>query len=200
MESSKTNPAEDLAYIRQIINDSKNIIIDNGMGFIIWGVLVVIGLTITYAKIQFEWLIDTRIVWAVLIGAGWLYTSFDVFRETKKRKVSTFAGKIMGALWFSTGIAASIVGFVGMFTGAYNGAYICPLISCILGISYFVSGVLYNYSWIYVVAFFWWVGALVMFIFPGLHMFLIMTFMMIFLQIVPGIVLYNKSKSELVVE
>ena len=78
MESSKTNPAEDLAYIRQIMNDSKNIIIDNGMGFVIWGILVVIGLTITYAKIQFEWLIDTRIVWAVLIGAGWLYTSLWV--------------------------------------------------------------------------------------------------------------------------
>ena len=35
---------EDLQYMKQIINDSRNLVVDNGMGYIAWGVIIILGL------------------------------------------------------------------------------------------------------------------------------------------------------------
>lgn len=191
------NPHEEIAYIKNIINDSKRIIKDDGKGFIIWGILVTIGMLLTYFLTYFNEHTYDWLIWPVVIGIGWIYTLITEIKRVKRSKVTTFAGKILGALWFSSGIAMTVIGFLGGYTGAYSGVYITPLISNVLGISYLVSGVLYGKKWISLLSVGWWLGASVMFIWPGLYTLLLFSGMMIFFQTIPGIILYRQSKKEI---
>ena len=189
---------EELAYIKKIIQDSRRKVIDNGLGFIIWGILVLLGLLSTYYMLVNKIHLGIPWNWIILVGLGWIYTFYQVIRKVKKQKQpSSFAEKIIGALWFSSGLSMTLFGFIAPASGAVNGVFISPMISVVLGIAYFVSGFIYDYKWISSLAFGWWIGAIVMFFYPGMQVFLIMSLMLILLQIVPGIILYLKFKKEL---
>jgi len=193
------NAQQELAFIKKVMADSRQIIIDDGRGFVFWGLLVSFGLLVTYFSIAGRWEASLSWFWPVLIGIGWIYTISTEIRREKKRRVRTFAGKIMGGLWFSVGISATIFGFIGSLAGAYHGVYISPTISVVLGIGYLLSGLLYGKTWISLLSIGWWTGAIVMFFMQNLETILIMVGMMIFLQIIPGIILFKESKKELAV-
>ncbi len=193
----ETNSAlEELSFIKKVIEDSKKILIIDGKDFIIWGIIAALGLLTTYVAIIIKkyFLIDWS--WFILIGIGWLYAFFSNFKKAKARKTRTFAGKIMGAIWFSMGIAATILGFIGGGSGAIQGVFISPSICTVVGVAYFLTGIVYGSKWITGLSIGWWLGAIYMFLFPGLYSLLMMTGMMLVFQIIPGIILYRKYSIE----
>lgn len=186
----------EINIIKQIMEDSKKIAIDDGKAYIIWGVLVVIGLLGTYFLI-FEKIFNyIGWLWIAVIGLGWIYTFIANFRKNPEKKVRTFAGKILGAVWVSCGIAMTMVGFVGTASGAIGAYTISPLMSVILGIAYFVTGIVYGQPWVRNLAIGWWLGAIVTFIWSGMNSLLVFAAMMTALQIIPGIIFYSKFKKE----
>lgn len=189
---------EEISYIKNIIDDSRKTVVENGIGYIVWGILVILGLLSTYYFINSKMYSYIPWNWVVFMGIGWIFTIIKVRKKIKEKKSRTFIGKIESALWFSSGIAMTILGFVATSSGAISGMFVSALISVVLGITYFVSGFLYNYKWISLLAIGWWIGAIIMFYFPGMHVFLIMSLMIILLQIIPGIIFYVRSKRELV--
>jgi hypothetical protein len=72
--------------------------------------------------------------------------------------------------------------------------YICAVTAMLLGIGYFVSGILYEIPWLKYVGIGWWAGSVYFMFFPGREMLLIYALMMISLQVVPGIMLLRKYK------
>ncbi|HMS33243.1 MAG TPA: hypothetical protein PKC91_04080, partial [Ignavibacteria bacterium] len=118
-------------------------------------------------------------------------------RHEKKMKVHTIAGRIIGSLWFASGIAMFIYGFLGSVSGGYNSVYICPVISTSLGISYFTTGEIQQVKLLKYIAFGWWIGAVVLFFYPGIHTLLIFALMMICFQILPGVILNRKFKKDI---
>jgi hypothetical protein len=187
---------QELAFIKKVMTDSRNILIDDGKGTIFWGLLVSFGLLITYLSIAQTWKVSLSWFWPALIGFGWIYTIVAEIRYERKRKVKTFAGKIMGAVWIAFGISATILGFVGTISGAYNGVIISPLIAVLLGTGYLVSGLLYGKPWVSYLSIAWWAGAIVMLFMQSLETLLIMISMMILFQVIPGIILYREFKKE----
>ena len=187
---------EELSFIKKVIEDSKKILIIDGKDFIIWGIIAALGLLITYLAIIMKRYMLIDWTWFILIGLGWLYSFFTNFRRNKNQKTKTFAGKIMGAIWFSMGIAATILGFIGGGSGAISGIFISPSICTVVGVAYFLSGIVYGSRWMTSLSIGWWLGAVYMFIFPGIYSLLIMAFMMLIFQIIPGIVLYRKYSHE----
>ncbi len=193
-----TTQAElELSVIKKIMEDSRKILIVDGINSIVWGSLVCSGLILTYLSVLniVEWSI-TSIAWFVLIGSGWIFTIFQVRKEIKERKAVTFAGKVAGAIWGSAGITMTIIGFVGSYSGIVGGFGICPLMSCILAVAFFVSGVIYNdrlFRWL---GFGWWAGAIVMFFWHSPHTLLLFALMMFFMQVLPGILMHKKWKKE----
>jgi hypothetical protein len=186
----------EISMIKQIMDDSKKIVVDDGKGYIIWGVLIVIGLLGTYFLILSKLYNYIGWLWIVSIGAGWIYTILvNAFKDHKK-KARTFAGKILGALWFSCGISMTLLGFVGTGTGSYGAYTISPLMAVVLGVAYFVTGVIYGLPWVRNLSIGWWIGAVVTFIWTGMYSLLVFAAMMIVLQIIPGIILYSKFKKE----
>jgi hypothetical protein len=187
---------QELAFIKKVMTDSRKILIDDGKGTIFWGLLISFGLLITYLSIAQNWETFLSWFWPVLIAFGWTYTIITEIRHERKRRVKTFAGKIMGAVWIAFGISATILGFVGTVSGAYHSVIISPLIAVLLGTGYLVSGLLYGKSWVSYLSIAWWGGAIVMFFMQSLETLLIMIGMMIFFQVIPGIILYREFKKE----
>ncbi len=188
----------EISEIKKIMADSRRIMVDDGMGFIIWGSLVLTGLIFTYLAVLkiVSWNVSS-IAWIVLIVTGWILTILQVRKEKKNRKAVTFAGKVIGAIWGSVGITMTIIGFFGSYSGLVKGLGISPLMSCMLGAAFFVSSVVYNDKLFRWLGFGWWVGAIVMFFWHSPHTLLLFAMMMLFMQVLPGILMYRKWKKEI---
>jgi hypothetical protein len=197
MQQLDSKQAEiELSVIKQIMLDSRKAVLDNGKQLIFWGVLVSLALFINYIMLlnRFEGRY-MGYMWLILMVAGAIISTIWEKNDIKKMRVKTFAGKLLGMLWVSSGIAMFIFFLVGMFTSAYNPIYICPIISTTLGVSYFTSGAIQQLKWMQMLAIGWWAGAVLMFIFPSIHTLLIYGLMMLLFQTLPGIILYRKWKS-----
>jgi hypothetical protein len=185
----------DLSVIKTIMEDSRKIAIANGIYYILWGILVSVALVVTYLLILNHLTgQNIGITWLAAILAGWIATIIISKRINSTRRVRTFAGKILGALWIGSGIAMTIFGFVGTMSHAYDGIFICPINATVLGAAYFASGIIQSQSWIRNLSFGWWAGAVLLFIFPSIHTLLIFAFMMTVFQTIPGVILYRQRK------
>lgn len=185
----------ELSLIKKMMDDTRKINIDNGIHYIFWGILIAVALFLNYLIIKLNFYPKyAGFVWLVLMVSGAVADIFIGKYQSKRSSVSTYAGRLMSSLWFASGVAMFIYGFVGSFSGAYNPIFICPIIATSLGISYFTSGSIQQLGWLKSVSYGWWAGAIVMFVFPGIHTLLVFAVMIILLQIVPGIVLNKRSK------
>ncbi len=185
----------ELQVIKKIMDDSRNIVADNGWHYIFWGVSVTCGLIANYIMALNRVSMNYQgMLWFILMTGTWIIESIIERRLEKKRKERTFAGKLLGSLWFAAGISMFTFGFVGTITHAYTGAYICPIIATMLGAAYIISGAIQQEKWLQMLSIGWWGGAIFTFMFPSVHTLLIFAFMMISFQITPGIILYRKWK------
>lgn len=190
-----THAESELSLIRKIMDDSRKINTDNGIHYIFWGIVVTVALVINYVLLLTRSYMNyIGLMWLVLMISAAVIDGLIGRKQEKRSKVSTFAGRTLGSLWLASGVAMFMFGFVGTMTKAYDPVFISPIISTTLGISYFTSGTIQQIGWLRNTAIGWWAGAVVMFVFPGVHTLLIFAVMLICLQIIPGVLLYKKSK------
>ena len=188
----QNNAQSDLEFIKKIISDSKRVVEADGKTFIFWGILVAIGLLLTYFFANSSYGNVTGWLWIGLILFGWLYTFITEKKTAKKQRAITFASKILAATWISLGLAMTIIAFIGPISGAFSPIYTSPILSVILGIGYIISGVVLAKKWFSFLAAGWWIGAIAMFFMANLETLIIMAFMMILFQTIPGIILFKE--------
>lgn len=196
------NQAEsELSLIKKMMEDTRNIVCQNGWHYIFWGIVVSITLIANYILVLLHYYGNfIGFMWMVMmIGAAIADTIYGRMQE-RKRPVKTFAGRLMGSLWFAGGIAMFMFGFVGTISRAYDPIFICPVISVVLGVTFFASGEIQQLKWQKMLAFGWWAGAIALFFFPSVHTLLIFALMLIGFQTIPGIILNRKYKREIAAE
>jgi len=187
---------EELQYIRKIIEETKKTVLYNGKDYIFWGVLVIVGMMSTYlfhmggVHFNYFW------IWVVLIPIGWVYSFYNRMK-VKEKHPSTYAGKLIGAVWTAAGIAMTIVGFIGPVLGAIKPMAISPVACMITGCGYFVSGKIVEVKWLSNLSIGWWLGGILLFYITTIESFLIMAMLMLFFQTIPGIVIYRKYKQDI---
>jgi hypothetical protein len=187
----------ELSVIKKIMEDSRNIALNNGWHYILWGAVVSCALIANYIMALTRVANNSiGLMWFVLMISTAIAGSIYERRVAKKRPVKTFAGKLLSSLWFAGGIAMFIFGFAGTVSGAYNPVYVCSVISTVLGVTYFVSGEIQQIKWFKWLSVGWWAGAVYTFFFGSVHTLLIFAIMLIFFQVVPGIILNRKYKRE----
>jgi hypothetical protein len=186
---------DELQFIKKVIEDSRKSITYNGMDYIFWGIIVIVGMLIQYFALLRHNYFNFFWIWAVLIPIGWVFSFYNA-RSKKEKLPRTFSGRIISAVWGATGIGMTLLGFIGTMSGGINGEFVSPILSVVLGTGYYITGKIVEAKWVSNIAFCWWIGGIVMFYYHGVHSILIMALMMLFFQTVPGVIIYRKYKKE----
>ena len=203
-QSESTNPmktAEELQYIRKIIADSRAGFVENGMPYIWWGLIVAIGMTVNYISALTNRDIYAGYIWMGLVLFGWGTIIYYIIQKKKQPvRAHSFIDRIQGAIWGACGGTLGLA-LILIVTFQHTGdtpplypIYTCFVASLILGIAYFLSGIANDLNWLRNVGFAWWAGAVVMYVWPTVHILAIYAAMLIFFQVVPGIVLMRRYK------
>jgi hypothetical protein len=190
------NAIDELVFIKKVIEDSKKSVLENGVGYIFWGVLVFFGLMSVYLKFVYNLPYNPNWVWFILIGFGWAYTIISNVKKDRKTGVKTYAGQMLMSVWIGAGICMTIIGFISTASGMIHGMAISPLLATVLGMAYFISGMIYNSKWVKLLSAGWWLGGIGMFFIANINQILVMASMMLFLQVIPGFIFYFNSKKE----
>jgi hypothetical protein len=202
--SSITSPDQELQYIRKIIADSRASFVEDGKPYIFWGLIVAIGMGVTYLSAWLQRDLYTGYLWMALVLFGWGYMFYYV-RNQKRReeRARSFVDRIQGSIWGACGTALGLSILLIMLGGmlhpdpdtpSISPLYTCFIASLILGIAYYLSGVANDLKWLSYVGFAWWAGAIVMFIWPSIHVLGLYAAMLILFQVIPGIILQRRYK------
>jgi len=194
MTTEQKNAQENLEYIKQIISDTRRSLNDNGIISIVWGILVSLGQIGNYLFTENKIWNGYLWLWLVIGLIGWTFVLIES-RAKKYKVVNTFASKILASLWISTGISMTVIGFGAAGSGMVSGYAINPLLATVLGGTYYVTGLLNGKKLDQRLSFGWWLGAVIMFMIPGIYSFLLFAVMMILFQVIPGIMSYLSYKA-----
>lgn len=184
---------EDLAFIKEIIVESKKSII-YGRSFILWGLLIPIGLIFTFVCLKLKTYEYINFGWLAVLIPGIIISIFDGIKESKEKCEVTFIDKITTAIWKAGGISMLSAGAIGMSNISLNGIFVSPIICLILAVCYFITGELHRLKWLRNLSVGYWIGAILMFLFPNEYTLLGMAAIMIAFQMVPGIILQKQVK------
>lgn len=192
---------EELSLIRKIMDDSRRSIIDNGWHYIYWGVIVTGTLIANYFMILSHASGNSQgMLWFITMVSASMIETIIGKRLSKNVKVKTFAGRLLSKLWSVSGICMFMLGFVGTITRAYDPIFIFPLISLVLGLTYYISGAIQQIKWLSWISIFWWAGSVMLFAFPSIHSVLIFAGMMICFQVIPGVLLFIRARKDSVLQ
>ncbi|MDP4220575.1 MAG: hypothetical protein Q8916_15060 [Bacteroidota bacterium] len=196
-------PHEELAYIRKIIIESRAAFVEDGKPYILWGIIVALGMGLSYISAITETELYVGYIWIGLVLIGW-GTIYYYVREKKKRaeRARSFMDRIQGAIWGACGSAVGLtVLLISLFSSRASGDFppihqyhILFITSMILGIAYFLSGIANDLNWLRNIGYAWWAGAIVMFIWPSVHMLGLYALMIVVFQVIPGVILMKRYK------
>jgi hypothetical protein len=133
---------------------------------LVWGILVLvgIGLNILFLKLRiFAWI---TIGWFLLMGVG-IFLSYRIgkrqFRETG---ITTFVSKVIVRVWLSAGIGMMLIVLFAYVSPGFAFVLIPAFLAILVGIALFVESFLCSWKFLSFVAPLWWIGAIIMAIYP----------------------------------
>lgn len=193
-----TKAEEEISVIKQIIEDSRKAVVENGWHYIYWGSIVTAAIIVNYLMVIYSVSMYAQgMLWFFSMPAAAIIEVIIERKKEKHIKVKTFADKMINTVWNGAGVCMFILGFAGSLSGTYSLVTIFPLISIVLGSAYLISGVIQQVKWLSAISIFWWGGSVVLLLIPGMHSMLFFAGMLVCFQIVPGVLLFIKSKREL---
>jgi hypothetical protein len=160
---------DDLKVVRNMIYRTRRSTMESGIVFVWWGFLSLVAIGLQYFFIQREWFSKIVFIWSLFILFGYLGT-FVHLKKKQKTGVKSFIDRMIGTAWFACGISIIILSFVAPALGAYDWDYIPPLVTIILAIGVFISGMLYEWKVLSFIAFLWWAGSIFMIIFKDINL------------------------------
>jgi hypothetical protein len=191
---------EELAFIRKVMADSRTIIVDDGKPGIVWGLIVALGMIASYVDAVSDTHFNVGWLWIGLSVLGWAYIYYYKSRKIKQYRMRTFAGKLIGAIWGACGMCIGLMITLTYMAPQISGEWVInpialtSIVSIMVGMAYYISGIVYGKPWVRNLSYCWWIGAIVMLFWPTVHVLLIYAGMLIAFQVVPGIIMYRQSK------
>jgi hypothetical protein len=200
--NNPSRPEDELQYIRSIIADSRASFVEDGKPYVLWGLIVAVGMGITYISVLTQRDLYIGFVWMVLVLIGWGSSIYYLIQQRKQtQRAPSFLDRIQRSIWTACGSALGL-GIVLILVFRHSNPaepsihpfYVTFVTSLILGIAYYLSGIAHDIKWLRNIGFAWWGGAIVMYLWPSVHVIGINAAMLILFQVVPGIVLMRRYK------
>ena len=186
--------ASDLAYIRGVIQQTREYTAARGIFFVVWGVAVTTALLLTWLQItgslggtQYE-------VWGATMTLGWLVTMYVAWQQNREVVVPVNA-RLIGLNWTAVGIAMGLCFFVGTPFRTIGFQAIPGLSALFVGVGIFNTAQLAGIRWLGAVGVIWLLTGALMLAWPGFHTMLMMAALLVFGQIVPGLVLMREERN-----
>jgi hypothetical protein len=193
---NQPTPAEDLAFIRKIMDESSSFAEAGGEQFVIWGGVTGAGMLITWA-IASRWLPGSGqtiwAVWFVALAAGFLLSGWRSRRKSRA-PVSSQVNRQIGAVWFALGMPMLLLFFVGQTYEVLRPMAIPATAAALLGTGIYLTGTLARIPWLRNLAFVWWVASIGLMIVRGPVVFLVYGVLVIALYVLPGLKLCQMAR------
>ncbi len=188
----------ELSFIKKVIEDSRRVTIDNGIGFIVWGILGLLGIILAYINYYMHTGISSLYIWLGVFGIGLVHLFYTLYKERKREKVKTFAGIILGAVWVSCILATVFIMFIPLFVGDFPGKVTLSSTIFMIGVGYYISSYILNNKFIKYNSYIWWLTGFLnlILVFPHSQM-VYLAMLLLFFQVIPGMMLYKKWKKEI---
>ena len=191
----RSDPQQDLAYIRQVMEQTRRFTVISGSYMIVWGLLISAGLGFDLWELHTGARIPDGDIWLGLIVAGWLLTFWLQRREARYEPVASYASRLIGQIWLACGVAMTVAFTVGAMTGAVPGSSDGGLMALFVGIGVFMTGVLTGMAWFRNLALGWLTASIAMFVWHGQAAMWISLGLLLGLFVVPGVILNLQAKA-----
>lgn len=178
----------ELSLISKIMEDSRKAVYDTGKQGTFWTLIIAPAIIINYLMIVLNTGIKySGFLWLGTVLIGIIGSIIIAKKEKRVTRVKTFAGKILTSIGIAAGGANLIFAVASGFINAFKPVYIVPVDSVILGMAFYLVGVIQQLKTLKVFAFIWWVGAVFFFFFPSIHCLLFLALMLIIMVLLPKI-------------
>lgn len=184
------DPREDLAWVRQVVEDSRQAMRVDALPLLVWGALTLVGVVLAHLFTA----LDTVWLWLVLIGMAWLFTAIRALRHSFNQPAGSFAQRALSTLWLGLLTAATLIGFVGVFSGALNPAGITPVVAALFGVGCLGSAVLLDQRAMVLLAIAWWLGSVLLFLLPGPYRLAVFGVLIAALLMVPALRVQRRGR------
>lgn len=192
----KQQAHEDLAFIKQVMADSQQVLIDNGKIFIMLSLIALTGILIKIIKDLLGYTFNNLYIWIPIIVVGWTFTVLFKKRLYARMSGTSYTTRAMDGIWAAFAISACILGIIGYISGGIRALAVAPALMILFGCGQYMSGVVSNRRWIITMAYGWWAAAIITFFWPGEYAVLVLGLLLILFQLIPGLVLYKNWKKE----
>ncbi len=194
MENSQFH--EDLQYVKSMIENNRRQLIDNGVNYITNAAFVTVGVIASYFLGINGHEDFLPYLWVPLVL---LLISANLFFKKKVEKKNikkTFIAKIFNAMWLACGIPIFIITMLHFVTGLIALPAMFIAVSAIMGIGYYLTGVINDLKFMEYLAFGWWAGTVLsllwVYIGEEYQLGLFFSALVVVQQIIPGVIIYGK--------
>lgn len=187
---------QELDIIKKIMEDSRRVVYEGSKQGTFWTIIMVPAILINYGMIIFNTGFHyTGFVWMAVVLVGIIGSIIIANKEKNITHTKTFAGKILVAIGIGVGGANVMFSLASAVFYAFNPIYIVPVDSVVLGMAFYLVGVIQQLKTLKFFAFVWWAGAIFFFIFPSFHCLLFLAVMLTAMVLLPRFEEIRKSKS-----
>ena len=193
---NESKAAEDLAFIRNIMDESVSFAEVGGSYFVIWGSVTGIAMRLTWA-IAGGYVPGTGSsiwsFWVLALFAG-LGLSYWRGRRQKRAPVHHAVNNQIGAVWFAIGMPMLLLFFVGQSYGILQARAIPATAAALLGAGIFMTGTLAKIRWLRSLAVAWWLASIGLMLIHGAKVFLVYGLLVFALYVLPGLKLNRMAR------
>lgn len=189
-----SNPAEDLAVVRRLMEEARDLAWQHGKHFVVWGIIGTAALLLTYAHLTGGAQLPVGAVWSAALIIGWAFSAWVGWRDRRRARLRTIAGRMLGGIWLGFGVTASLIAVLALYTSALAGELLGGLMAALLGFGFFASSFVGRQGWLRGLALGWWGGAVALFLWPGPHTLPLLAGLLLVFQVAPGLVIHLRGR------
>lgn len=183
---------QDLAYIRQVMEQTRRYTAAKGIFFVLWGTIVSLALVGTWLQINRLVGGSNFKLWIAAMVIGWALTMYFSWRQQNEGALPHNA-YLIGMNWMVVGLAMGVFYFVGVPMKTISFQAIPGVSALFLGIGIWNTGQLSGLRWLSGVGIAWLVGGGLLLAFPGSHTLWAMVVLLVLGEIVPGLILMRQE-------
>lgn len=193
--ATATRAADDLEFIRRVIEESRRTVALDATPFLVWGGLVIAGIVIELLVVRFSADVDPVWIWMTLIAIGLLSSLRGWRRRRRRLGASGLAERALAAVWWGCWMAMVGIGFGGYFLAGLSGAPLIATLAAVMGVGFFATGALTDHDLLRWLGPAWWLTALALFALSDALALLVFGAAVLSFQVLPGLAFQRRWRS-----